>query len=35
MTFRDLVDALRSDPEVQRRFTEAIDKAQRCNRRFP
>lgn len=29
MTFRDLADALRFDPEVQRRFTEATEKAQR------
>ncbi len=27
MRFRELADALRSDPEVQRRFTEAIEKA--------
>ena len=29
MTFRELANALRSDPEVQRRFSEAIEKARR------
>ena len=33
--FRDRGDALRSDPEVQRRFTEAIEKGQRVQRTFP